>query len=84
MRGSKCLWPKKQKTGEKPNRLVNGPIRVSYAGLNMQRSAQQLPGRVDPRNSDFGGLVGSDFHADADFNDHRGGPGHSVSSSWNY
>ena len=35
------------------------------------------------KSLDFGRRVGGDFHAHANFDDHRGGPGHCISSVWN-
>jgi hypothetical protein len=66
--------------GERPikmQRAGNKTAFTSESGL-ITGSKTQPPAIGADRAEilDLGGLVAGDFHADADFDDHRGGPGH--------
>jgi hypothetical protein len=63
-----------QRRALKNNEPVRRPLE-ERSGLLTGSEVWPLLERLAPK-SDLGGLVAGDFHADADFDDHRGGPGH--------
>lgn len=64
--------PKKRLVLSNRKRRLLGPARKNRS----MRPARERAPRRCAKSSDLGGFVAGDFHADADFDNHRGRPGH--------